>query len=380
MSKSSKARNESEIYQEFCHPFFREIMFLGHDEDVSGPSRRIRRISSDEELDDEFGSNTNTLETMSAKSFGSFLRPSSQLREEDINKRLQRYQSFFNPEPPTYPQNGRNYNVRRAESFSHSGHEKPEISKRPDRDADQKSNLHKAKSMEFLKAKLLPKKAPRSPSVPKKNPTPDRSPSVASLCNKSDKKPAEYDWRQDTPFWNGGGRRGGAANGLKSSRSNNGSRNVEEMVGPWQNLHHPSPPPQMIPHFHPSGGVIPPPALMMARRPNFPMYPHPQPPPSFGAVGSFMHTAYPPQSLTHHHPVTAFHQNALKLHPRPYSAMSSVEKLSDRLEITELSDHEADEVGHRSGSSSNINRSRRKKYKGQGGSKNNIFDMPSGLY
>ena len=43
-------------------------------------------------------SNTNTLETMSAKSFG-FVRPSSQQRQTDFAKRLRRHQSFL--EPPT---------------------------------------------------------------------------------------------------------------------------------------------------------------------------------------------------------------------------------------------------------------------------------------
>ena len=50
------------------------------------------------DIQDWTESNTNTLETMSAKSFGSFVRPSPKVREDEIVKRIQRHRSFFDGE------------------------------------------------------------------------------------------------------------------------------------------------------------------------------------------------------------------------------------------------------------------------------------------
>ena len=163
---------------------------------------------------------------MSAKSFGSFVRPSPKIREDDIAKRIQRHQSFFDVEHHHHnhsksrlnkEQELHNHNhfnkhyypsnvngVRRAESFHHNSrslidfdYHQPNnklqkqaksgknsrcessmdlFGKRYGNDAN-KPNLHKAKSMEFLKSKLLPRKLPP--------PNPSPSPSTASHFSKS---------------------------------------------------------------------------------------------------------------------------------------------------------------------------------------------------
>ena len=169
-------------------------------------------------------SNTNTLETMSAKSFGSFVRPSPKIREDDIVKRIQRHQSFFEVEHHHHHQSKNRINkdqeqhnhnhfnkqyypsnvnvVRRAESFHHNSRslidfeyqqpnnklQKQAKSGKNNRcessmdlfgkrygNENAKPNLHKAKSMEFLKSKLLPRK------LPPPNPSPSPS-SSSSFC------------------------------------------------------------------------------------------------------------------------------------------------------------------------------------------------------
>jgi hypothetical protein len=85
------------------------------------------RRTSITNVDDQLCSNTNTLETMSARSFG-FVRPSPQIRQNELAKRLRRHQSFLEPStdidnsmlktPPTKP--ARHLAVRRAESFQHN--------------------------------------------------------------------------------------------------------------------------------------------------------------------------------------------------------------------------------------------------------------------
>ena len=336
-------------------------------------------------------SNTNTLETMSAKSFGSFVRPSPKIREDDIAKRIQRHQSFFevehrHPHMATrqnvrtnfesrdtsehnhnafnkhyYPSNGNA--VRRAESFQHNTRSlidfdynqasnklqkqsKSGKGSRCESSMDlfgkryvadnNKPNLHKAKSMEFLKSKLLPRKLPP--------PNPSPSPSISSpftksgagirshgikngishsptalnpngKCNignkaisvsnmghpsqgltsrqrsqspwsagrddviqdssqhswiqvavsssahhgpiKENGKPStrtgrnnstktgknDYDWRQDTPFWNGKKPSLGTRGKIESQAV---SVSHEEIIGPWQHL----------PHLHPRSSSI----------------------------------------------------------------------------------------------------------------------------
>ena len=73
--------------------------------------------------------NTNTMESVSARSFG-FVKPSPKQRETDFKSRLRRHKSFFTPDSAgsynIQPQNGgppsasRRKIVRRAESFHHS--------------------------------------------------------------------------------------------------------------------------------------------------------------------------------------------------------------------------------------------------------------------
>ena len=83
----------------------------------------------DEDSGDEVEPNTNTLDTVSAKSFSSFVRPGSRMREDDMNKRIQRHQSFFNsPTSEGASGNGLSRNlsaIRRAESFNHNTKKAP---------------------------------------------------------------------------------------------------------------------------------------------------------------------------------------------------------------------------------------------------------------
>ena len=83
---------------------------------------------------EQYLSNTNTLETMSARSFG-FVKPSPKQRESDFANRLRRHKSFFNAESSSSstghlyqqqqsaqqgPKHRRGSLMRRAESFHHS--------------------------------------------------------------------------------------------------------------------------------------------------------------------------------------------------------------------------------------------------------------------
>ena len=576
-------------------------------------------------------SNTNTLETMSAKSFGSFVRPSPKIREDDIAKRLQRHQSFFDVEHHHHNQSkNRNRNkadhgtpehnhvssnpkyhpspvnvVRRAESFHHNTRslidfdyhqssnnklQKQAKNSKNNRcessmdlfgkrygNENNKPNLHKAKSMEFLKSKLLPRKLP----------TPNPSPSAASpflksetaakvngmrngishsgalnqkvMCNiggkgnsnsnlgHSSQPPTsrqrshspwshnrenihlekghksnegskgqirsskhhsskngntnDYDWRQDTPFWNGKKpSMGGKAKTDSTSQSFSVSH--EEIVGPWQHLQHvhqrsasvnpilsPIHHQQQLVHNHPPNGWHNHPAFAGANG-NAPVqYPNQNQGIFLGAMRRFSPTPYlPPNSgQKSSRPISAssvspspqsipslhLHQPSHfgGIHPVPLSSIMnghqyfrparssngtpipsltphvpypvpgpyntsiinvgsnsnnvsigmentravSSEKLSDRLEITELSDHEGDfgsphqpaksysksstSNGHRNGDNSTIkNRStsaqqkqpilpahlRRQQSKIGGISQNkkveNILDMPAGMF
>ena len=80
----------------------------------------------EEDSGDEAGgadANANTLDTVSAKSFSSFVRPGSRMREDEMHKRLQRHQSFFNSHTEGHhASNGleRQQAIRRAESFNHN--------------------------------------------------------------------------------------------------------------------------------------------------------------------------------------------------------------------------------------------------------------------
>ena len=220
--------------------------------------------------EDQLCSNTNTLETMSARSFG-FVRPSTQIRQKELAKRLRRHQSFLEPSteasiktPPTKPV--RHSAVRRSESFHHN-HDmmmsnaeesrnssaifrfaisRPSseqsrtrgksvermLDEKPETEASKLRPLHKSKSMEFLKAKLLsrkgtPKLPPQQPQQQQQLQQPNsrlssrsQSPSVNVNSHTQHWSNSEqmrgkmtaqqqrdyYDWRQDTPFWNQRGR------------------------------------------------------------------------------------------------------------------------------------------------------------------------------
>ena len=392
--------------------FGREIMDFGHE------------VSDEEE---EF--NSNTLETMSAKSFGSFVRPGPRMREEDLNKRLQRHQSFFSPSdksPRITARSNGGQSVRRAESFNYKS--KPNtpdnfesFSRHDHGKRKSKSTLQKSKSMEFLKAKLLPRKATKSPDQQQCNNNRSNgmaprnhkqstscvhlvNPIQKSSSSKSVEAKADYDWRQDTPFWNKrGGKRG------VTPKAGTNRKQLDEVIGPWQNVHiaaqqiRPDPwSPQraMIPPFMfggPRKNPLPPPAFTqrtsMYSAGTSPHYLYPNYLAPFSPHNSFVHHGYHPQSLTP--PVTPFPGPMSKQYNhRPYSAMST-EKLSDRLEITELSDHEDEDYdkGYIAGSTSNVCRvsvspPRRmpmgnitpKPYKSKHHGKGNIFDIPSGLY
>ena len=146
----------------------------------------------DEEEDSEgmttsYDDNTlmSTAETMSAKSFG-FVRPykDSTLNRESIANRIRRHKSFFtqkineNAKTSTLVRKDRTRHgkprdvMRRAESFHHSRSLIDlELSKDRAYSAErllesheqEKKSLSKSKSMEFLKAKLLNRKQPKTP-------------------------------------------------------------------------------------------------------------------------------------------------------------------------------------------------------------------------
>ena len=222
---------------------------------------------SDGETSDTNGGGT--LETVSAKSIN-FVRPSQRLLEREHHKRLKQHKSFFNTESLFSKKSSV---VRRAESF-HQGplehrlseakqgggrEEARERAKSVDRmlpeDDPLVGRLIKAKSMEFLKSKILrrPSKASKKGSTP----PPPRLPEAALLGRSmfelhrtpvgllghqqsrpypdwvgahvvpappvkerrrgegrreeswqpsagppsSQQQPKPYDWRQDTPFW-----------------------------------------------------------------------------------------------------------------------------------------------------------------------------------
>ena len=213
-------------------------------------------------------SNNNTLETMSARSFG-YVKPSPKQRETDFANRVRRHKSFFAHSDYSKQENNtgmspaqrmanilkRGTNIRRAESFHHSrslgdfdhiiGGDSPhkkgpfaDLKLRKGHDEDRRTrgksvdrllghepkSLSKSKSMEFLKAKLLSRK----PSTAhKNNSSPSPTPSGSSSSNghhfrsadwdlrrrqddefdlRKPGDPHSYDWRQDTPFWNKTGR------------------------------------------------------------------------------------------------------------------------------------------------------------------------------
>ena len=566
------------------------------------------------DIQDWTESNTNTLETMSAKSFGSFVRPSPKVREDEIVKRIQRHRSFFDGEhnhhPPSknvsridepqipnhfskqyyHPSNGNV--IRRAESFQHNSkslidfeHNLPNsklqrqarngktnkfessmdlFEKRYGNEVNNKPNLHKAKSMEFLKSKLLPRKQPP--------PNPSPSPSSASShfsksgagykksglrsgishasalsplgkCNigskansngnighivqpptsrqrshspwshsrenihskdpsrqqlKSSKQHLnkngnnDYDWRQDTPFWNGK-KPVPEKKGKKESSSQPFSMSQEEIIGPWQHLPHlhqrsasinpiisPTQPQPNMMHQHATAGwhnhavfsgnknglssqhpiqnqglflgamrrfsptpYVPASGVQKNNKPVQlgPTSPSPQgvhsvhlhQPSHFAgihpvSIGNVVNVhpffrpthssgvAAIPSGIQHfpHQVPMAYNTNLISMGPSSNSASLGVEngaipseKLSDRLEITELSDHEGDldalhqPVHYSKSSASNGHRNaennkgtsnhkqipahlRRQQVKTGGGAQNkkgvNIFDMPSGMY
>lgn len=92
-------------------------------------------VDFDENTSDQYlSTNNNTLETMSARSFG-FVKPSPKQRESDFANRLRRHKSFFNAETSSSghmyqqqsggqgsggPKHRRGSLMRRAESFHHS--------------------------------------------------------------------------------------------------------------------------------------------------------------------------------------------------------------------------------------------------------------------
>ena len=564
------------------------------------------------DIQDWTESNTNTLETMSAKSFGSFVRPSPKIREDEIVKRIQRHRSFFDGDHQNHP-HSKNVNrnddapipnhfskqyyhpsngnvVRRAESFQHNSkslidfdHNLPNnklqrqarngknnkcessmdlFEKRYGNEVNNKPNLHKAKSMEFLKSKLLPRKQP----PPNPSPSPSSSSShfskpgggfkkgglrsgishsqaLSSLgkCNigskansnghighisqqsrqrsqspwshsrenmhikdpnraqlKSSKQLIaknggnDYDWRQDTPFWNGK-KPVPDKKGKKESSSQQFSVSHEEIIGPWQHLPHlqqrsasinpiltPTQPQPNMMHQHanhvwhnhavftgnknglPSQHPIQNQGLFLgamrrfsptpyvptngAQKSNKPVQVGPTSPSSQGVPNVHLHqpshfagihpvpfgnvvnvhpffrsahssgVAAIPSGIQHypHQVPMPYNANLMSMGPSSNNASLGVEngaipseKLSDRLEITELSDHEDDldalhqplhypksttSNGHRNlenvkGSSNHKQvpaHLRRQQAKSGGGNQNkkgvNIFDMPSGMY
>ncbi len=240
-------------------------------------------------------SSTNTMETISARSFG-FVKPSPRQREKDFVNRLRRHKSFFAADTSEEKSmSGRVTDVlrrgagggggfggrglmRRAESFSHHEdnleHYRPKIRGKSVERLDGGEggggrgrmgikSLSKSKSMEFLKAKLLsrrPSSANKSGNgirISSQSPTPSalKSPTVdewaaAAAADRRSDSPGSgggrnwrrssssqdvYDWRQDTPFWNKQGRWARPAAAKKAAAASAAVVTEE----PWVNHHHP---------------------------------------------------------------------------------------------------------------------------------------------
>uniref|UniRef100_A0A0K2T3M1 GBD/FH3 domain-containing protein n=1 Tax=Lepeophtheirus salmonis TaxID=72036 RepID=A0A0K2T3M1_LEPSM len=348
--------------------------------DVGKSHHRSSSLSSDESSDEkeesiydpehQVKSNDNTLETVSARSFGCFVRPS--ITNEVVGVR--RHKSFFNGSKPRTRHGKPKDVMRRSESF-HQGrsYSVERLSDDPFHPNNfqrhlsaataaaaaaasppKKSSLSKSKSMEFLKAKLLSRKPSSVKSKNNKSnsasshsnsnlcqqhpgfwsaiPSYRSSDYVSNLNRENSSRNCSYDWRQDTPFWN--------------------KKNSNSQVPP---------PPPSVPPPPPMDDWLPPssPAFrngwMMQGNPN---------------------RKFPLPNL--------FHPSDYRQQPASYAFEESTTDLADRLEITELTDEEPeipspDYVGN---SSNNIDGSFSSSKSGNSASQQarNILDMPSGLY
>ncbi len=297
---------------------------------------------------------------------------------------------------------------------------------------DKTRRLHKSKSMEFLKAKLLSRK----PTSKQQQPPPraqhnhgpldprflyggghpfqqqplrrDMATSLENVARsaKQNNKPVNgnYDWRQDTPFWNGKPSRTKPAVPAKPAK-------IKEE--PWTHLHGPA-------SMWPGGQQPYPPGLFLGRKAGVPgggsFYPsfnvsNPKKP---GNVSRniVLPPAPPPAPFAHHHHHPAFaavaaaaaahaaaavaHNNSkssgvIVTHPAtpqpPPNAPVLSDNLRDRLEITELSDGEESELPaipspdyQQQAPPSSINSGGRRSSHSTSSSNGKILDMPSGLY
>jgi hypothetical protein len=223
--------------------------------------------------------------------------------------------------------------------------------------------LPKSKSMEFLKAKLLSRK----PSTKATAPPPQHNhgpldprlyPPGQQRAIFEGQRPKQYDWRQDTPFWNGNGKAMKA--GGKPQVPANKPKIREDA---WSQLHGPSTTSLWPGH----GQQQPYPGLFLGRKAGVPgggnFYP------SFN-VGNGKNSSNvsrnvvmtgpqrpnPPQFVAMAHPAfiaaaaaaqaaAVIQQLAAAKNKQPLPAVTS-DSLKDRLEITELSDGEEDYLVH----------------------------------
>lgn len=495
-------------------------------EDEHDTEEPVVELQEDGQIRDFMSSNTNTLETMSARSFG-FVKPSPTQRENEFANRLRRHKSFFTPstnnregpklwmgpQNPMAIANRKGLLPRRSESFHHSrslgefdsnimsgprpyhpleGSEgkKSMRGKSVDRFKDSIGStttkpLSKSKSMEFLKAKLLSRKA--STKRNSASPAPSSSSGAPSQLLRSadwdlrssspnnrsgffspnlgpksvsqwgfgmqesrhspnernggsDDGQQDYDWRQDTPFWNKKGR---------WARPSPTKKVIEEA---WVSAQ-PSPTPPPV-HIHPQNGGLgpipaPPPLgttnrvpmgwpgqfphqgpLLGGHRKMGPFYPS-FPVPGVNITHKNMFLPHGPVPFTSTYksfvpaaqssPAASFTgssgSNKVKVNPLRNNLDIDLGPLSDdvnRLEITELSDEELldcpspdystmHNTGHVSTSTSpthSVNTVIRKgrssdpkplhqshvqlpqqhHHQPQGSQSKNILDMPSGLY
>ncbi|TRY74025.1 hypothetical protein TCAL_01540 [Tigriopus californicus] len=421
-------------------------------------------LHEDGPIQDFMSSNTNTLETMSARSFG-FVKPSPIQRENEFANRLRRHKSFFTPstnnregpklwmgpQNPMAIANRKGLLPRRSESFHHSrslGEFDSNIMSGPRPfhpldGAEGKNQLLRSADWDLRSSSPNNRSGFFSTNLGPKSVSQwgfgmqDSRHSPNGRSGGSDDGQQDYDWRQDTPFWNKKGR---------WARPSPTKKAVEEA---WVSAQ-PSPTPPPL-HIHPQNGGLgpipaPPPLgttnrvpmgwpgqfphqgpLLGGHRKMGPFYPS-FPVPGVNITHKNMFLPHGPVPFTSSYksfvpaaqssPAASFSgssgSNKVKVNPLRNTLDMDLGPLSDgvnRLEITELSDEELLEcpspdystmhTGHVSSSTSpthSVNTVIRKGGSGgmacdpqyplhphhlqhhQGSQSKKILDMPSGLY
>ena len=344
-----------------------------------------------------------------------------QQQQQQQPRQVRRHKSFFSPNSQTAQKITAAFSrpekaglIRRAESFQHSrsvGDFEPFMRKKGNNNSSINNGssvaltkftrlkrdepMNKAKSMDFLKTKILSRsKSNLQPNSKKsmnmRNITRTESPSLSSSSSSNDLNPFqnyrkeftsgnginksdEYDWRQDTPFWRKQG---------KWARPAPTKKMVEE---PWVHHHHHHQQHSNHHHHHqiPPHHVHP---LNGGARAWPPIAGHKLPPSTF--YSSFHHPAAQPQPQPHFPPPTHFlpPEQPNNMNRGRNSFGGSVGELSSKLEITELSDEEPEIVAAMMMSNKNNSNNNSRGRRSSSGSSHNqdkslaLLDLPSGLY